>query len=502
MRTKIEALNTMSHMLHWPWRAFALASAVMLATMACGGDETFRSDAETKLEPTKTTRTVVGRVESFLREPLVGARVSVDLGEGVRSAVVDDEGRFVLRKLPAHAGFVLRVEAEGHTSALRPVSPAWTEEALYDGMVDTIGTIQLLELDGRFEVGIFDSAGQPLTPPGGSCEVDLAWIDLDRDGPMGEMRVEAQIEAGKLICEGLPNLGALAHYDARIRYRFGPTDVDGDGHWDYEGGEATVLATEVYFDQSPRVHQAPRRGESLKIVNSNAPSFRGERIDTRALAPTEAVELLFSDPVVVHHVWVEGMLEKDSPDFEFSYEGDRVRVLPAGGTWPEGQLVRIRLLLAPEKAPYALEEQEGVVWFASTKPLTAKATFIDGDDDGVMGPLDDIRVEFSEVLFGPGSDTFPSLPFQVAFDINGGGLIGDYQGEDGHELYHDALGSIAQRRYENMGDVLIFPEMLGALPLRDGTEIILRFDMAPVFGSSQTPIINEPMRIKLRAVRP
>src|SRR5690606_25515538 len=117
------------------------------------------------------------------------------------SAVVDDEGRFVLRKLPAHAGFVLRVEAEGHTSALRPVSPAWTEEALYDGMVDTIGTIQLLELDGRFEVGIFDSAGQPLTPPGGSCEVDLAWIDLDRDGPIGEMRVEAQIEAGKLICE-------------------------------------------------------------------------------------------------------------------------------------------------------------------------------------------------------------------------------------------------------------------------------------------------------------
>lgn len=474
---------------------------VAFALAGCGGDESVDASTERTTVSARLQRTVVGRVMSWERTPIAGARVQLDLPGGVRAATTDADGRFVFSKVPTDE-LPIRVEAEGHVVARQAVPSVPLDDALVDGMVSHAGIFGLIPTTGRFEVAIRSFDGRPLTPPRGWCKVDIGWIILDWNEPVGELRVDARTEDGRLVCEGLPDLRALLDYGIPVLVGFDPIDVDGDGEADYDGGQGTFSVYGYYVAGQVPTYTPSVRGEAFFITQSNAPGFMGRQVYERAFAPTEAVELHFNGPALIHRVWTEGVLGKEPPEVTYEVEGARMRILPVGGSWPEGRLFRIHLLAAPLSAPYWIRGWEGVVWIGSTQPLTAKATFVDADDDGVMGADEHFRIEFSEPLHAHGDAAFPGVSFQVNFDIDGSGLIGDFPGEDGTDAAYARAKIVPERLYENIGDAVIYPDPgPNTLPLRDGTEIILRFDLERLYGSSQENLLLEPLRLKLRAVR-
>jgi hypothetical protein len=468
---------------------------------ACGDDEPASYSNDVSIDPTITRGAVIGLVEDLVGRPIVGATVRVPVGEGMRSATTDDEGRFAIDGLPGGSVVDVRIEAEGfvraHTTAYIPNTAG---ETPIDGGFANLGTVVLFENDGRVEFELIASDGSSLVPPSGSCVVAGSWSFRHELGWLrGPFAVPARAEGGRMICEGLPSLVALAGFAQRIHYQFEPIDVDGDGYVDYGGVSGAVDAEEFLLGGTSAVHlyPMPRAGIGLRVASSNAPHFVGEPVASRPVPADWGVEVVFSGPVTVWDAQITALDGTQRLKLEIRSEGDRVRLVPVGGAWPQGQLFLVHLLVSPLGAPLAAEDFEGVILTSASELPSVAATFEDSNDDGRLNAGETIVFQFSQVLH----DIFESwnVPFQVDFDLDGSGTVGDASGEYGAGVAFTA-SVVGPRVYQTLADRYAYVWDRGDVDA--GTEFVIRFDRRLGFGSASTPLLSEEMVVELQAIRP
>ena len=298
-----------------------------------------------------------------------------------------------------------------------------------------------------------------------------------------------------MICEGLPNLGILALVDPWIDFSYSRIDADGDGTWDYRGGEGSIDLTEFYFEGGPayRVQATPREENDLDVI---AASVQLARPEVRPVPVDEGVELVFNQPIHVHHLEVKGLLGADDPEFETEIGGDRVRILPGGTSWPEGQLYRVRFVAAPQSAHHDAVDYSFRFLTAAGENPTVKATFEESvADDGALNAGETMIIEFSQALSMTSGTTFDRIPFEIDVDLDSSGIIGDADGEYGFGggslllLNEDADGHHARTfSFSPPGD------------LPEGVEFVLRFDLAPGYATAFTPFYREEIRVRPQPV--
>lgn len=309
-----------------------------------------------------------------------------------------------------------------------------------------------------------------------------------------------------MVCEGLPNLGELALLDGEIAYRFERIDADGDGHWDYRGTSGVVSARELFLIGSHvyQLRPMPREDAPLSIEASNAPDLMGGSASSMPVPADGGLEILFTAPVVVHHASIFRENSDERPTFETRVEGAMVRLVPDAGPWPEGQLFVVELRVAPLSSPFETESVVGVFLTSASSPLTATASFVDTDDDGHLGAGEVLVIEFSQFVYSIFSDEPETLVYELDFDLDGSGLVGDAEGEygafDEFRASPDPSHSFENmaKRFTHSGIEAIHP---GAT-IPTGTEVVIRFDQSFRWGSPSSPLQTQELRATLTAIAP
>lgn len=476
-----------------------------LASCAESDPTPFTNDVT--IDPTTTRGSIVGQVENLLGEPIVGATVTVPVKDGVRKTVTGPDGRFALDNLPGGSSLDVRIEAEGYlparTTAVIPNSAGRTP---IDRGIAVVGPLALLKGDGRVEFELVGKDGSLLEAPSGSCSVEGTWIHLEDGDARGNLTVAAKFEDGRMVCDGLPNLGEFAMLEGVIAFRFEKIDVDGDGHWDYRGTDGYATARDLFLEGTHvhRIWLTPRESDPVTVVASNVPHLMLEPVASRPVPAARGVEILFSAPVVVHHASIVEEGNEERPAFETQVDGTMVRLVPDGGPWPEGQLLAFDLRIAPLSSPFETESVVGVFLTSASSLLTATASFVDTDDDGHLGAGEVLVIEFSQFVYSIFSDEPETLVYEFDFDLDGSGLVGDAEGEygafDEFRASPDPSHSFENmaKRFTHSGIEAIHP---GAT-IPTGTEVVIRFDQSFRWGSPSSPLQTQELRATLTAIAP
>lgn len=475
-----------------------IAAVLFGALVACGDDEplSYTNDVETK--PTKTKGSIVGQLETIDYQPIAGATVEAAVGSKLRKTTSGEDGRFVLEGIPGGSSVTVRIHAEGYASVRTSTAiPNQAGEMPLDGGLATIGPLALLPTDSKLEIELLGKGGARLTPPSGSCLADVAWLDRSGTGndlARGEVRVEARFEGGRMICEGLTNFRALALHGEGVEYSYDRIDADGDGHWDYAGGWNWVPAEELFFGGESVIYRSlrPREDDGLVLIATNL----SDEME-RPVSADEGVELLFNQPVRLHHVEMEGLLEAEDPTFQVDVNGELARIVPAGGAWEEGQLYTLRLLVSPLSDPTAIEEHFYQLFTSASADPDVTATFDDLNDDGVFNPGEILTIEFSQAVYNRTRTVFDTLGFEVDHDLDGSGTIGDAFGEAGNEIGWPSLtNELVSGRFGkrfSAGTTADVPA---------GTAYVLRFDLDAEYATAFRPVFAEPLHVEIQAIAP
>lgn len=475
-----------------------------LASCAESDPTPFTNDVT--IDPTTTRGSIVGQVENLLGEPIVGATVTVPVKDGVRKTVTGPDGRFALDNLPGGSSLDVRIEAEGYlparTTAVIPNSAGRTP---IDRGIAVVGPLALLKGDGRVEFELVGKDGSLLEAPSGSCSVEGTWIHLEDGDARGNLTVAAKFEDGRMVCDGLPNLGEFAMLEGVIAFRFEKIDVDGDGHWDYRGTDGYATARDLFLEGTHvhRIWLTPRESDPVTVVASNVPHLMLEPVASRPVPAARGVEILFSAPVVVHHASIVEEGNEERPAFETQVDGAMVRLVPDGGPWPEGQLLTLDLRIAPLSEPLAVHSFGGVFLTSASAPPTVTASFVDADSNGELDATEVLVIEFSQYISSVG-DPLASLYFELDLDLDGSGVIGDAEGEYGASDEFRASSDPGSRyqnlvkRFTHSSIGLIHP---GAI-IEPGTEVVIRFDRQINWGSASHLLLTEELRTTLTAVLP
>lgn len=302
-----------------------------------------------------------------------------------------------------------------------------------------------------------------------------------------------------MVCDGLPDLRILALVDAEISFTFPPIDADGDGHWDYEGADGSVDAESIFTGVSSPVRWdlVPRYNaeRELEILASNVGTFFPAYISP--LPSDEAIELHFNQPIVLHRVELTDVFGDEDPGFETSVEGAVLKILPGSGAWPEGQLFRAVVFVGPLNAPSEIFQESSLVFVAADSEPTLTATFEDSLlDDGQLNPGETLVIKSSQPFFARAA-TFPQIRYQIDFDLDSSGIIGDSVGEYGFDSTFLVLTTRASHG--------TFANEFGMTPpvsLPEGVEIVLRMDTAHHYGTGASPLFKEEIRVKVKIADP
>lgn len=484
------------------WMKLAALAAVAGLLVACGGDdEPLSYTNDVKINPTKTRGSVVGQFQTWLGEPLGGVEVSVATDGKVRTATSGEDGRFTLKDLPAGSELIVRFAAEGYVSGhTRAFIENEAGDTPLNGALDVIGPIVLIPDDGRIEIEIQGKAGERLESPAASCTVDGTWGDRSWGGDylQGTLFVEARFEDGLMVCDGIPNLGILARYGAAIDFRYAAIDVDGDGFPEYQGREGSVDPAEFVYKGMARFIEKAKAWEdevTHLILASNVPALQGRHASSGTVDRKQGLEILFNAPVIVHEAKITPEFDTDALDFELEVSGSQVRLVPVGD-WPAGQLFSVRLITAPRSRPNWFSIRTARFLTDADEAPTVTATFLDANSDGLLNPGESLLIEFSQVIINRANADDPiDLPYQIHFDLDSSGEIGDFDGESGSEAAYDEASYVL--RHRNMAMAFV-TEVTQDLPV--GTDFVLRFDVLDwVFaGSAHGPLINEEMRVEIK----
>lgn len=478
-----------------------IASMLLLGFLsACGDDGPAAYRNDVTIEPTLTRGAVVGRLEDLSGAPIVGASAWVLTGKEVRSATTDDEGRFFLGELPGGSELEVRIEAEGYLPArVSARIPNEAGETPVDGGVDVVGPVVLLQSDGRLAFEFVGMDGARLEPPSGTCSVQVSWVRYEVSNRLGEgpLTVSARSEGGSMICEGLPDLGALAQLDETIEYRFAAVDVDGDGVADYAGVTGSVRVRDFLTSGDRAVWIQPARlDDGFGLVATNVPELRGEEVHKRTVPTDAGVEVVFSRPAAVLEATVRSLFGGERLAFEVREEGNRVRLVPEGGTWPPGQLYELVLVVAPRGAPFEAVTYYGTFWTSSSELPRASARFVDGNSNGRLDAGETLVVEFSEYIFCLDG---PVIPLLVDADVDGSGTVGDAPGEYG-QLEPLGLWAGPADVYGNLA--IRFSRTWDSSSIAAGVDVSIPFDLLPLWGSAQRFVVTEAIEARLEAASP
>lgn len=477
-----------------------VAGAILGLLVACAEDEPERHDNQMQVLPTTTRGSVVGRVETYEMQPIEGAEVEIATGTRVRTVKTDAEGRFVIPDLPGGSELEVRIRAEGYLEARTYTwIPNEAGDTPLNGGIADVGTIGLVPSDGKVVIEIFDRFGALLAPQNGLCRVDMAFIDRSEIWsvrPEGRVTVEARFEDGRMICEGLPNLLVLAREGYNVFFSFPAIDVDGDGEWDYEGIAGWIDSPTYVFEgmTAYQVWPAPR---GAGYFASLALNWTPGRPETRPVPRDRGLEIVFNQPIVVHHLKVRGAMGFEDPEFDFAVEGTRLRVFPAGTSWPQGALYMLDLDFAPKSAPYEVMGDSVPFLTSAEETPTVTATFEDTNGDGAPSNGEVVRFEFSQALAWLAPTDFPGIFVEVNADVDGSGTIGDYQTELD---YGEGVARVLPiDRISHMARTF---EMALAVDLPANVEFALRFDYEDAIVTSAVKRYREVVKVRATPVAP
>lgn len=481
-----------------------IATCLVYAFLAsCGGDDSVVYSNDVTVEPTVTRGAIVGRVEDLTGGPIVEAVASVVLGDDVRIVTTGEDGVFVLDGLPGGSDLAVRIEADGFLPAR---IPAWIPNAAgktpVDGATATVGPVVLFANDGRVEFELYALDGARLVPPSGSCSVNASWLWYDfgvrrMDGPL---TVPARNEEGRMVCDGLPSLVALAQIGGWIEFAFEAIDVDGDGLADYEGVSGSRDAQLLLTSGDPIVRLYPGflDGE-LELVASNVPELLGGHAEDAPIPADTGIEIVFSRPVRGYEAQIRSHFGGEHPGFDLVEEGNRVRLVPEGAPWPAGQIFDLHLIVAPRGIPFAATNLEAVFWTSSDELPRLSAFFEDTNADGRLNAGETLVLAFSEYLRNYYLDPTGEIGVQFDVDLDGSGTVGDQDAEYGADGVDQATSSAAEM-YRSLGDryyLTWFDADLDA-----GTAVAVRFDLFPSCGSAHQAFLTEEIRAEIEAVAP
>jgi hypothetical protein len=420
----------------------------LLLAAACGGEpvEPDTGPSVTRVDPSSPRGTVWGAVVAARdHSPLSGATVILSAAEEIHGTQTDADGLFVFEDVPAGGEVGVTISLDGHTRAtLRVMVPGEAGDFPAEGIGAFVGPVALFPLDGTVTIQLVGYDGRPVDGAEADASVRAAWVDLDGGTRLaGLVATTATSASGTLSFSGLPNLSALAHYDASLTFTIGPV-VD-DGVVRYLGAVETRAASWLVSrgGQFSVTLDPPGEDAPLDPIGSNVGSLLNgglPRSGDSVIGVNEAIRVAFNQPVDARTLEArvfDHSGENYHPSTAQVENGNVVRIAPDGETYVSGRGYRVTLSVHATGTTHASNRVDLVGNFYATpqdqEVKVVNVTMDDVDTSGTLNAGDEVRLELSQSIGRGDGEAGYMFPVYFNLDLNQSGSVGDGPGELGSD---------------------------------------------------------------------
>lgn len=415
----------------------AVAGAVLLAS-GCGGDNL-------SVDTVDALGSVGGVVlDAETRAPLQG--VSVDLLAGgvyFEPVVTEADGRYAFTDVPAGEVLVTMTGPAGYQQArIRDEIPSNAGEFATGNAAVTIGPIGLIPASQTFSVRVLDQEGSPVSQYEVWMRTFSQYVDYTsgRGVSAGETLAMTTTDVdGYARFESVPDFFRLGpDADDSLEFLLPPLDKDGNGTYEFSGGEQ-VFRMRALADPTPDIVLDAGLEAALELETSTIEALFDPAAPATVLDINGAIFAKFNLPLdgipVVNISDEDGQLLSSAP--EITVQDDSLSIDFAAQPLTAGQEYNVHIRATTSIGGRVLESEVAAPFFTrGSAQITAEATSLAGGD---------IEITFSEPIGAAGGAAItlasPDCVLFLDADLDASATTGDAASELGSDACNITLGS-------------------------------------------------------------
>jgi hypothetical protein len=276
----------------------ALSAPILAAALGCGDSLSVKNTS-----PRGSVGGIV--VDAATRAPLAGVEVSLLAGGELFAPVVTEEdGLFGFDRVPAGVVLVSLAAPGGYQGTyLRGELPAAAGDFPTGNSTLTLGPVGLVPLDGSFSLRVLDANGRPVSGYAVTARHFVQWVDLTSGAGASRGEVVATVttdNAGYALFSSFPDFFRLGpSVNDSLVVLLPPLDIDGDGIYDFSGGDR-LFSARALGDPTPDVILDAGYTTTLQVRASTVAELAGAGGSTPAAAvigSTDSIHVAFNLPI-------------------------------------------------------------------------------------------------------------------------------------------------------------------------------------------------------------
>jgi hypothetical protein len=269
-------------------------------------------DENLRVDNTTPTGAVGGVVYDAVTEgPIAGGAEVTVIAGGYEPMVTttDSAGYFLVEEVPASGNIVVLIKANGYYSInLNGRLENNAGDFPVENAILSLGPVGLVPANGSLPLRLMSENGAPIPNVALTATTQVRYMDYSSGTPMAAGKVTLSATAdgqGRVTLSGLPDYAGLGSIvNDLITLSFPPIDQDGDGIYEYPGGDRNVYASNT---------QAPERvivldtfyNANLYVVSSTIQALEGGSSNvTTTIEPNGPIHVLFSLPIEESSLYV------------------------------------------------------------------------------------------------------------------------------------------------------------------------------------------------------